>query len=937
VTITPTPIGHRALDDQNDVPVGELDALVDAVLDGDPVDWAAAEADAGSDPEHRALVRQLAILAGLTTLPGSATQPMMDRVEGSADGAPWQHLIVQEEVGRGGFGVVVRAWDSRLLREVALKLLKPPEERVASAAVEEGRLLARVRHPNVVTVYDAARRGTEVGIWMEFIRGRTLAEIVRIDGPFGPEETVVIGLAVCGALAALHGAGLLHQDVKAQNVMRERGGRIVLMDFGAAAVADAPHGLSRLGAFGSPLYLAPEVLAGTAPSRQSDIYSFGVLLFFLLTGSFPSTGDDLDAIRAAHRQGQRRLLRDVRPDVPMPLVTVIDRCLEPKPEARFATVGAIEGALAHQVTTRTHPQRGELTHWRRWSGVAGWTTALVCALALIWSMSRTRDPLDSAKPTVFSLSVPDAAGFDWVTLSPDGRTLAIVAQDGAGETAIWVRQLEKPSVTRLEGTSGASFPFWSRDGSALAFFADGALKKISATGGAVQTICQAPNGRGGAWNRDGDLVLAPMPTGALVRVPATGGTPEPVTVLDRQAGQNSHRWPLFLADGRRFLFLARSAVPEKTGIFLASLDSRDPPRRVLSGDSNLGMLGDGHLLLSRDRTLMAQPFDPVRGEARGEAFPVVSHLAFSDNRRAGVFSASPNKVLTYWTQPPPRVRLRWVNRHGKERSSHTVDGSIINLAVSPDNRRVALERLDPRVGTDDIWLLDWTRGALARLTSEPSNETDPVWSPDGTSLLFSTNRLGSYQLFRQRLDLAVPPERVPHADVPTFAEDWSRHGDIVAIQGPDGDRQIRMLPLRPGEAPRTLVEGPFPKDEPHLSPDGRLLAYHAAEAGRSEVHVIALDGSNRKWQVSIDGGVQARWSRNGRELFFLGLDGSLKSAVWTSASRWSLPRTLFQTELRPNQILDQYAVSNDDRHFLLAVPIAEAVAPVTVTLNWPLR
>jgi hypothetical protein len=355
----PTPSPSSSPSPAQDDPTLALDTLADAVLNGDDFDWSAAEARFAGDPEQQALVRQLAILARVrhvapaapaASVTPSGTAAPDSSTQRDTDGSPWQHLIVQEEVGRGGFGIVYRAWDSRLQREVALKLLKPVGARGGSASpglfsaiVDEGRLLASVRHPHVVTVYDAARHGETVGVWMEFVRGRTLAEMVRTDGQFGPHETIAIGIALCGAVSAIHHVGLLHQDIKADNVMRERGGRIVLMDFGAAAVAAAPPGALARGVFGSPHYLAPELLAGAAaPSKQSDIYSLGVLLFFLLAGSFPVDGEDLDAIRDIHRRGERRLLRDVRPDVPLPLAAVIERALAGRPRARDRRGGCIE-------------------------------------------------------------------------------------------------------------------------------------------------------------------------------------------------------------------------------------------------------------------------------------------------------------------------------------------------------------------------------------------------------------------------------------------------------------------------------------------------------------------------------------------------------------------------------------------------------------------
>ena len=737
----------------HDEPTIALDALADAVLNGDELDWAAAEARFADDPEQQELVRQLAILARVRHADPRAPLLPPDQ-EGLApgDGSPWQHLIVQEEVGRGGFGVVYRAWDSRLQREVALKLLKPAAARGVSASpsffsaiVHEGQLLASVRHPHVVTVYDAARHGETVGVWMEFVRGRTLAEMVHGDGPFGPHETIAIGIALCGAVSAIHHVGLLHQDIKADNVMRERGGRIVLMDFGAAAVAAAPPGALARGVFGSPHYLAPELLAGTAaPSKQSEIYSLGVLLFFLLAGSFPVDGRDLDALRDVHRRGERRLLRDVRPDVPQPLAAVIERCLAADPEARFASVGALEQALdatailpasastptptaapatapapgptsaaaataaAVEGASRAADARGRGLFARVIAAAS--IAAVAAALTWLFLTTRTRDDAEraarTAARTAFDVTVPGAANIESLALSPDGRALVIVAQDASTRTGLWLRRFESSAVVFLDGSIGAAFPFWSPDGSTIAFFADGALKKISASGGGVQVLCPAPDGRGGTWSRDGVILFAPTSTSGLARISAAGGAVTPVTRLNARTGQHSHRWPQFMPDGRRFLYLGLSTGAAGGAIFVGSLDnavdsavnaaassaasgpansaanggsnsgsnsaagssvngsgdSADQPRRLIQASSNMALFGGQNLLVAREHSLIAQPIEPARLELAGESALVANTLAFLEDRRAGVFSASLNGTLAWWSHPAPRTRIAWLDR-----------------------------------------------------------------------------------------------------------------------------------------------------------------------------------------------------------------------------------------------------------------------------------
>jgi predicted Ser/Thr protein kinase len=576
-----------------------LIALGAEVSDGRPVDWEAAERRA-ADPSTRRVVAELRRLASVidarrarTALADDADETPTAAAGSLHAAASWGHLVTLEQVGAGAFGAVYRAWDTRLDREVALKLLRKGS-RAARPPLEEARLLARVRHPNVVSVYGADEDDQAAGIWMEFIEGSTLADLVAAHGPMSAREAAGIGLDLCRALAALHAAGLTHRDIKAQNVMREVGGRIVLMDFSGARATRDPAERDLLG---TPLYMAPELFEGRAAGTATEVYSLGALLFFLLTGRHPVEGATLQEVRTAHRAGERVTLRDLRPELTGGIVPLVERATAHDPAARYRTAGDLEQALLAvlgSVERADAPAGPPASAVRLWMWRAAAVLALALAAGVIGWQAQARPP---AAPLVrFSLGPPFISG-SWPRVSPDGRWIVYGAPSD-GRTVLWLRRIDGDEPQPLAGTFARETPFWSPDSRTLAFFGDERLRRVDVDGTRAQVLAHAPQPRGGSWNRAGLLLFAPTPVAGLHAVRADGTGLVRVTELDADGGEFEHSWPEFLPDGRRFLYMARNRRPERSGIFLASLD--EPGRtRVMDAHSRVAYDPSGHLLYVR--------------------------------------------------------------------------------------------------------------------------------------------------------------------------------------------------------------------------------------------------------------------------------------------------------------------------------------------------
>jgi serine/threonine protein kinase len=933
----------------------ERDPLIDlatAVADGGPVDWGTARSSAGSADDAIA-IRELEVIAAIAHLHRDALASGPDASDQDAailDPAArrWGPLVVLEQLGSGSFGDVFRAWDTSLDREVALKLLRRRAgDSAADSIAREGQLLARIHHANVMAIYGAQAIDGQVGIWGEFLRGRTLAQIVADSGPLSADETLVFADTIARALAAAHRAGLLHRDVKAQNVIREKGGRIVLMDFGLGRDVKSETA-SEFELAGTPLYLAPELFTGARASAQSDLYSLGVLMFFLATGTFPVTGRSLDDIRAAHDSGKRQRLQDLRPDLTAAFVHIVERALDPDPAKRFESAGAMQAAIV-SAGHPTRPLQEPLRGWRAISTpvwvVIALLAAVTAALAYMVATGPTGTP---QQPITFAISPPPGWRFtdsSWnvATVSPDGQYVAIVAtSEDSGDTQLWLHSLRTMQATPVPESRPASNPFWAPDSTALAFFGDDGLKRISIGAVRSETLAIADEHRGGSWSSTGVLLFAQGPRGGLYRVGGEKRAPGPSVVMtpDAKRGEQGFMWPEFLPDGRRFIFFVLSSSDAVRGIYLGSLDGTK--ERLIASDTSGTLAGD-HLLFVRDGKLAAQRFDSSAGRLAGEAATVIQGVETTFDHRTAV-TGSASGLIAY--SPAQLTRPLWRDRAGAVREPLNVPPARYRSpAISADGRYLAIQRY--RDSLSEIPVFDLRRGdsvtVLKRGATTDTGQTPsvefPIWSPTGHRLAFVSTESGWQDIYIKQIGSPDPARLAFQSASDKMPTDWSPDGRHLLYQDlrPGGRYRLWALPVDGGGAkPFPLLQGTAVEAEGRFSPDGRRVAFVTTGSGRIDVYVCSFPEATTATKISASGGVDPFWLSNTR-LSFLDTAGRLMVAdvPLDVSGGIGAPKPLVQTGVvSPGASRNNYAWDLAADRVLVNEPVAQRLPTVMVVLNW---
>jgi Tol biopolymer transport system component len=874
----------------------------------------------------------------------------------------------------GGMGEVYRARDPRLGRDVAIKVLPSAFSDNTGRLVrfeQEARAAAALNHPNILSVYDIGQQAGAPYIVSELLGGQTLRDLLTSGLPL--RKAVDYAGQIARGLAAAHDKGIVHRDLKPENVFVTTDGRAKILDFGIAKLTqrESTDGVSDLTTqsntdlgfvLGTVGYMAPEQVRGLPADHRSDIFAFGVVLYEMLSGQ-----------RAFRRETSvetmNAILKEDPPDLPIAerhippaLARIVDRCVQKAPASRFQSTGDLAFALealssqsgATPASTIRMPPA--TTSWRdrlTWALVAVLAIITVAAMGLgaIAYFGRTPVAVEATRffvtpPEGWALAIQSQGtpAVGSLAVSPDGRQLAFVGRNAAGGTLIWVRPLDTLTAKGLPGTEGASSPFWSPDSRSLGFFADGKLKKIDVAGGPPVTLCDAAPGISGAWSTNGVIVFSPAPATVLQKVSASGGVPVPATIRTEGTAETGHARPMFLPDGRHFLYRANMSALVRGPVFVASLDSTERTQLIEIDSTNV-LFSQRHLLFLRETTLTAQPFDPDRLTMTGEPFPVAEQIRISGAPPFGFFSASDSGVLAYQTgKAAGAPQLAWLDRTGKTLSTISDPAAYADLALSPDGKRALISLF----GQGDIYVLDLEHnGVSTRLTFDAASNVTPLWSPDGKQVVFRSIRQGNFGLYRKTSSGVGGEELLVTDRVNKFATDWSSDGRFLLYASARADSALDLwvLPLSGDRKPFPYLQTPASEGWGKFSPDGRWIAYTSTESGREEVYVGPFDGSSSsasggKWQISTGGGSQPSWHRDGKEIFYVSLDSStmlMAAEVNAQGPAFSVGpvKPLFRVR-PPGTPRSFYQISPDGKRLLVNVPpaIEAAPSPITVVVNW---
>jgi Tol biopolymer transport system component/predicted Ser/Thr protein kinase len=863
-------------------------------------------------------------------------------------------------IGAGGMGEVYRARDTRLERTVAVKVLREhltSNEELRQRFEREAKTISQLSHPHICALYDVGREGDRDYLVMEYLEGETLA--ARLDkGALPAEQLLRYGIEIADALDKAHRQGIVHRDLKPGNVMLTKSG-VKLLDFGlakfqAAAREKSLSGASRLATqaqastpltergtvLGTFQYMAPEQLEGGEADARSDIFAFGAVLYEMATGRKAFSGKSQASLAGSILRDDPPSVNEIAPMTPPALNRVIKTCLAKDPEDRFQTAhdvklqlqwiaeGGSQAGLPAPVAARRKSR--ERLAW----GVAA---AAIAAAAVLGIGFARRAP---AKPRAVRFEIPTPEGviaIDAPRISPDGRYLAFNATDAEGKARIWVRSLNALAAQPLNGTEGTTRPFWSPDSRFLGFFAEGKLKKIEVTGGPAQKICDAPTGSDGSWSPEGVILFDGIGNDPIYRVSAAGGSPTVAVKPEASRKESGVGWPEFLPDGRHFLYMVSGQKPDDNAYRVGSLDSPDS-KPLAPAQTLVTYAPPGYLLFVRDKTLVAQPFDPKAFKTKGEPIPLAEHIG-TDSVGLARFSVSRDGTLAYRTGETGG-RLLWVDRSGKELDPVGERGEYGNPALSRAGDRLAFSLNDPRSGKNDIWIRDLARGVSSRFTFGGANNETPLWSPDGSTIVFRSDRNGNFDLFEKPASGQGEEKTLLKNDESKFACDWSRDGRYIAFssRGKKTGWDSWALPTFGDRKPFPIVAGPFMEYMPVFSPDTRFVAYQSNESGRFEIYVQSFPVASGKWQVSSSGGNDPSWRADGKELYYRSADQKLMAVDIQVGERFQagIPRPLFTARVQPGPARNKYYVASaDGKRFLLVAPLGrESLIPTTVVLNW---
>ena len=884
-------------------------------------------------------------------------------------------------LGAGGMGEVYRAKDTRLDRTVAIKVLPShlssnPE--LKQRMEREAKAISSLQHANICTLHDIGTQDGTYFLVMEYLEGQTLADRVA-KGPLPVEQVLKIGIEVAQALEKAHQRGIIHRDLKPANIMLTKAGA-KLMDFGLAkpeltvpSQAIGPFtpstptmNLASLTSAASPLtqkgsivgtfqYMAPELLQGQEADARSDLFSFGCVLYEMITGRRAFEGKSQLSVFTAILEKEPEPITTSQPLAPAMLDRVVSSCLVKDPADRMQSahdVGMDLRWIAESRPGENGKPAAELN--RKWALAAAVLLLVLAALSGLagyrWAKSTSLSSPIHAEipaPDKFSLDVTGDQG-GMPVLSPQGDKIAFVAHSGEVKV-LWERSLSSQMAQQLDGTAGAAHPFWSPDGSSIGFFAGGKLLRIAATGGPVTTIADAPNSRGGSWGVNDVIVFAPEFNNAMMKVSAQGGAVEPATKIDHSL-HTTHRWPWFLPDGKHFIFLATSHTggnPKLNGIYFGSVGSLET-HMVLASDS-AAEYASGYLLFRAGTALVAQPFDPQNGTLSGSATPLVNNLRDDVGVWRSIFAVSQNGLMVYQrgSNDASKSHLVIFDRAGNAISDfdpHEPGGTgrgflgVRDVRLSPDNKRVAYAS-----GTD-IWTLDLDRKTKTRITFDQEVVQEPSWSAEGKSIVFSaqlTTGGGNVEIRSKASDGSGQEKLLTAENNNYHFPGWSPDGKYLTYLWGDGEKNVSLW-LKPvnGEGkPFAAVQPPSAQANLsgyRISPDGHWVAYASNESGQQDIYITSFPEGKGKWRVSANSGAYPAWSGDGKELFFKDLsDALLVCTIRAKGQELEVgtPQRLFHAASPGIGIA--FDAFSDGKRLLVNHSEEEAQVPLQLLTNWP--
>lgn len=849
-------------------------------------------------------------------------------------------------------GVVFRALDTNLQREVALKLLPEQFARDADRLARfqrEAQVLASLNHPNVAHIHGLENSAGQLCIVMELVDGETLQERIQ-RGSLPLSEALSAARQICEALEAAHERGIIHRDLKPANIKITPAGQVKVLDFGLAKAIEPASTEPSLSnsptlsmaatnagvVLGTAAYMSPEQAKGRSVDRRTDIFAFGCVLFEMLSGRRAFEGDDVTEIVGRLVTAEPDWSK-LPPETPPSIQRLIRRALKKDPRQRLGDIhdakldideAINEPAAASPAVPATAPKSG-----LAWT-IAGIALAAAAALAFPAFRYFRASPSPVAPEMRVEINTPSTSAPLQFELSHDGRYIAFVAS-GGGPQRLWLRALDSTSAQPLAGTEGAEYPFWSADSRSIAFSSAGKLKRIDLAGGSPQILADVSPQFGGTWNSDGTILFSTF-SGLLFRVSASGGLPTAVSKL--VPGEVQHRYPRFLPDGRHYLFYS-IGTSDLSGIYLGSLDGGEPKRLAAADTAGLYFPPD-MILFGRGKTVLAQRLDLKRGELVGDAQRVGDLDTDSALGLAGMSVSAGGQIAL--RGGGELRRLKWYDRsgHAAGDAGEPDTGMPVYPELSLDGRQAAVSKTVQ--GNQDIWLRDLVRGGMTRLTFDTAIDSAPVWSPDGARIAFATNRKGPYHLYVKSASGVGGEDLMQETSSSQFPQDWSRDGRFLLYSEVDvkTGRDLWALAVTGSDhKPIAIANTPSDEQNGQFSPDGRWVAYQSNESGEFQIVVQPFPQAPGKWQVSTAGGSEPRWRADGKELYFLAPDGKIMAAsINVQGSRFAAaaPVALFQaspvTGLGFNK--QEYAVSRDGR-FLINQPVeASTTAPITLILNW---